>query len=287
MNLPIDAPPHLTQRIHAAYSALPEGEKRAADLILDSPGELALWTASELAARAQVSNATVSRLFQRLGYVNYEEARREIRSLREQGSPLYQGSMATFTEWPEGEIDARLQNEVRRIEMALRALGRDTRDQIGERLAKAPRVRIAGFRNSRFLAEYFTAALSQFRPNVSALVPAGQTLAEGLAELGEGDVVFIIGFRRRPVFFGQFVDAALATGAHVALLSDPSIRRAPARVDWSIICPVESLQPLDSYSAALVTLRSLAIATLAALGKKGRHHLERIESIHASLSELE
>ena len=55
------------QRIHRAWEALPDGERRVAEHVLDSPGELALWPANELAARAGVSGATVSRFFRRLG----------------------------------------------------------------------------------------------------------------------------------------------------------------------------------------------------------------------------
>lgn len=277
----------ITRRIHGSYSRLPEGERRAADLILESPGELALWTASELAARAEVSNATVSRLFQRLGYGNYEEARREVRALREQGSPLFQGAAPLFRQRQETDISALVANEARRIEMAMASLEPGPRDELTERLAKAPAVRVAGFRNSRFLASYFVAALSQFRPNVSELVPAGQTLAEGLAGIGEGDLLFVIAFRRRPSFFAAFIAAAAEGRADVALLSDPSIRRAPARVRWSMSCPVETARRLDSYSAALAILRILAIDALDKLGRKGRRHLERLESIHASLADLE
>ena len=53
------SPDALYQRIHAAYASLPAGERRVADLVLEAPGDLAVWTASELARRAGVSNATI------------------------------------------------------------------------------------------------------------------------------------------------------------------------------------------------------------------------------------
>lgn len=277
----------VVQRIHRSYADLTTGERRAAELIVESPGELAIWNASELARRAETSNATVTRLFRRLGYCNFDEARRETRDLRERGAPLFQGRSALFREEAEATPDVRLQNEVRRIEAAFRTLDPDLRDALSERLAKARAVRVSGFRNSRFLADYFVAALSQFRPNVSALAPAGQTFAEGLSGIGKGDLLFVVAFRRRPAFSKPLLRAALDSGADVALLSDPSIRQAPAQVRWSIVCPVESEQTFDSYSAALALLRSLAIGALARLGSKGRARLERLERIHDTLGDLE
>ena len=78
-----------THRIHRVYADLPEGERKAADLILDMPSELSVWSASELAEQAGVSNATISRFIRRLGYASFEEARRAARALRAVGSPLY------------------------------------------------------------------------------------------------------------------------------------------------------------------------------------------------------
>ncbi|MCB1328785.1 MAG: MurR/RpiR family transcriptional regulator, partial [Maritimibacter sp.] len=51
----------VTVRIHEAYGGLPEGERQIADVVLEAPAELAVVNAGELARRAGVSNATVSR----------------------------------------------------------------------------------------------------------------------------------------------------------------------------------------------------------------------------------
>lgn len=278
----------LIQRIHARIADMPEGEKRAAALILENPGELSVWSATEVATLANVSNATVSRLFKRLNYESFEEAKREARELRSQGSPLYwfrrPGSAP-----PHGEDEStnRLQNEMQRIETALAALPDDRCKSVAKRLAKARRIRLYGFRNSHFLASYFAASLAQFRPGAAKLMPQGQTAAEGLAELGESDVIFIVGFRRRPANFTRIITSSISTGACVILLTDPSIRVIPEGVAYTIICPVESSQPLDAYGGALVILRTLALKTAAALDHKGRRYLERLESLRSALGELE
>lgn len=277
----------IIQRIHAKIADMPEGEKRAASLILDNPGELSVWSATELATLANVSNATVSRLFKRLNYGTFEEARREARELRSQGSPLY-WFKRSGTAAPHGdEPSVRLQNEMQRIEAALAALPGDRCDRIARRLASAERIRLFGFRNSHFLASYFAASLAQFRPGVAKLMPQGQTAAEGLTELGDKDLVFIVGFRRRPANFSRMVASSVSTGAGVILLTDPSISVIPAGVEHTIICPVESSQPLDAYGGALVILRSLALKTAAALDGKGRRYLEKLEALRSTLGELE
>lgn len=277
----------LTQRIHRVYGDLPEGERKAADLVLDSPGDLAACAASELAERAGVSNATVSRLFRRMGYDSYEEARRASRDMRAHGSPLYLADTAKRPGGAGTQIADHLAQETALIEASLAMANPLTVKAVAERLAKARRVRLAGFRNSRFAADYARAALAQFRPGVELLNASGQTLAEGMAGIGAGDMVLIVGLRRRPAGFSDFVRAAVATGADVALLADNSVREAPALVRWNLTCAVKTPQLLDSYVGALAVLRLVAVATMQQLGAEGRRHLEKIETIHGELSELE
>src|SRR3954468_11641722 len=79
----------LLSRIRDQLHELPPTERRLADVVLDFPGELASYSASELATLANVSNATVSRFIRRLGYENYDEARRHAREEKGSGSPLF------------------------------------------------------------------------------------------------------------------------------------------------------------------------------------------------------
>ena len=74
--------PSLLSRVRDQLHDLPPTERRLADLVLDFPGELASYTASELAALANVSNATVSRFIRRLGYENYDELKSAVVALQ-------------------------------------------------------------------------------------------------------------------------------------------------------------------------------------------------------------
>ncbi|TCP44322.1 MurR/RpiR family transcriptional regulator [Rhodovulum marinum] len=278
--------PSLTRRIHEAYRALPAGERRAADIVLAMPGELAVWSASELADRAAVSNATISRFVRRLGYRSFEEARREARTMRAAGSPLYLAERAG-ADGPSDALTETLATETALLQATLAQLDGDMLDRIAMRLARARRVRFAGFRNSHVAADFGRRALAQMRPDVEMLNAPGQTLAEGIAGVSAEDAVIIVGLRRRPAGFGRFVRAVAATGADIVLLADPGIREAPAEVRWTLVCPVETQQTLDSYVGAIAVLRLVALATMGRLGPAARDHLERIESIHDALDELD
>ncbi|WP_233518929.1 MurR/RpiR family transcriptional regulator [Paraburkholderia xenovorans] len=70
-------PASIESRIAECYDELSEIDQRLADVILSAPGQLAMQTATELASSAQVSKATATRFFQKLGYASYDDAPRD------------------------------------------------------------------------------------------------------------------------------------------------------------------------------------------------------------------
>nr|WP_272212291.1 MurR/RpiR family transcriptional regulator [Marinicella sp. W31]MDC2878204.1 MurR/RpiR family transcriptional regulator [Marinicella sp. W31] len=275
----------LTERLHSLYAELPARERQIADFILESPGELALINANELAERTGVSNATVTRLFQRLGYQSFDEARRAVRELRAAGSPFYLAEKDGTK--PGHGISQTLAGEMQRLEASLAMQSPLTVGAVCEAIAKAPTVRVAGFRNSYFPAAYFCTTLLSMRPNASMLNVAGQTLAETAAGLGKDDVVVIVGLRRRPAGFLNLMKTIAATGCRIVLIADRSVREAPAHATWTLYCAVETPQLLDSYSGAMAVLRLLALETMRKLGSDARHRLADIEQLHDTLKDLE
>ena len=282
----------LLQRIHAAYDGLPDGERRVAELALESPGELAMWPAGELAARAGVSAATVSRFVRRLGYAGYEAARRDARAMREGGSPLFRAppaaAAAAAAEPRQGAVALHMAAETAAIERTLSQLDPAVLDQIAARLAEAPRVRVLGWRNSHFAAEYLRSALAVCRPGVQTIGWGGQTAAESLSDIRPGDMAVAFGLRRRPRGFAAQIEALAAAGADVALIADPSLRgTAVAAARWRLTCAVETPQAFDTLAGAMALARLLMTAAMARLGPEGRRHLERVERLHETLDDLE
>ena len=78
----------IDQRVKAQYQALTQQEQKVADFILDHLDDFAIYNSVELARVCQVSKATVSRFFKRLGYKDFRDVRLQSRQLRQSGVPL-------------------------------------------------------------------------------------------------------------------------------------------------------------------------------------------------------
>ena len=108
-------------------------------------------------------------------------------------------------------------------------------DDVVALLAGARRVLVVGWRNSHPVALHLRQQLAHARGDVRLAPLPGQVISEELADLGPGDAVVVVGFRRRPADFGAFLEEAGRTGATVVLLGDPTARRhaPPRRTGWS------------------------------------------------------
>jgi len=78
----------IDERLREHYPELTPQEQRVADFIFANIDDLMSYNSAELARLSDVSKATVSRLFKRLGYPSYRDMRDEVRTLRQSGMPL-------------------------------------------------------------------------------------------------------------------------------------------------------------------------------------------------------
>ncbi|MHA1565324.1 MAG: MurR/RpiR family transcriptional regulator [Alphaproteobacteria bacterium] len=283
---PEGASPSLEARIRIHLRFLPESERRIADLILEFPGEVAAYSATELAELSGGSKAAVTRLVKRLGFANFEAARRAARDAQNWGSPLYLLSR----EAPEGGFAARVQAQIdqdnRNISHTLEALRPDIFDNIVEAICDAKRVFLLGYRNSHYLAGYARSQIVQVRDDVYLLPSAGETIAEEIAGLDSADLLIVVGFRRRVGEVPRAMAAAHAAGAKILYVTDWSAAPVP-HATWTIPCAVGGKGLFDRYAAAMSVLHFLSVAVVTHLAATGRGRLQRIENLHEELHEFE
>ena len=282
-----DFPPAgLESRIGAHYDRLPESERKIADLILESPGEVAAYSATELATLAGASKAAVTRLIRRLGYENFEAARRAAREAQNWGSPLYLMSRTPARGRFSERIQAHIEQDVRNISLTLEGLRADVFADIVENICGAKRVYFLGYRNSRHLAAYARTQVMQARSYVHLMPAAGETIAEYMADMTREDLLIVIGLRRRVPEVARAI--AKAAGAGISVLYITDWAAAPAEgARWTIPVAVRSKDLFDRYASAMSLLHFIAVSVVDKMGEKGRRRLNRIESLHSDLHEFD
>ena len=280
-----DTSSSLESAVRARYADLPESERRIADLILEFPGEIAAYSATELAELSGGSKAAVTRLVQRLGYSSFDEARRAARDAQAWGSPLYLMQREQPTKDFSGRVQAHIEQDVRNMSLTLQSLRPDVFGSIVEAICRSKRVYLIGWRNSYFLAGYLHWQIIQVRRDVHLLPSPGVTIGEELADLTDEDVLIVIGFRRRVPQLDPLMEAAHAAGARIVYVTDRSAEPSP-HATWTVPCAVRGTDLFDRYAGAMSFLHFLAVSIAARTGSRGRKRLARIEELHEAFSQF-
>ncbi len=272
-------------RIRERYKTLPKSERKIADLILEFPGEVAAYSATELAALADSSKAAVTRFIRRLGFTSFEEARRAARDAQNWGSPLYLMPRTPSAEEAEGRIQHHIAQDIQNISKTFENVSAQTLDDIVKAIWRARRVFVLGYRNSHYLAGYLRSQLIQARGDVHLLPAAGETLAEFVADMNREDLVVIIGFRRRVPEITRSLESAALCGAKVVYLTDPTAS-SESNATWTIHCAVRGEDLFDRYAGAMSLLHYLSVSLMNHAGTTGRARLKDIEALHETLHDF-
>ncbi|MBB3010027.1 MurR/RpiR family transcriptional regulator [Cupriavidus alkaliphilus] len=276
----------LQDKILTLNDQLTESERRLAAVTLECIGNLAAYSATELAQKAGVSKATAGRFFRRLGYENFNEVRALLRDEADRGSPLYELAGVQAPVDDQAPLARHLANDLQNLAQTFDRLHPADVERAVALFAGAGRVFIAGFRNGRVLAQYAWALLTQLRPGVTLAPGAGLNLAEDLADLGADDVLLVMDFRRRVTLLWPMVAHANRVGAKVVILTDPSATDLPARSDVVLRCVNHGAAVFDSYVAAVSLINHLCTSLALILGDAARDRLEEIESLHDHYGDL-
>ncbi|WP_377811749.1 MurR/RpiR family transcriptional regulator (plasmid) [Azospirillum sp. A29] len=295
--------PSLTARIRNRYGDLSPMERQLADVILACPGELSGYSATELAGRAGVSKMTVSRLVRRLGYAGFEAARLAARRGGDWGSPLFllppggpAPASAAVSDGDPAPLDAHFQRSAEALAATARQTDPAMLARAARALADARRIWVCGARNSAFLAGYARWQFIQVRGEVHQLAATGETMAETLADLGSGDLgpgnvdsgdlLFLVGIRRRPPAIVRLLRIAGERGIPTILIADSHSALEAPPPPLTFRCETRSLAALDTHVAALAVIHALAAELIPLTGESGRARIRAIEDLHDRLGEL-
>jgi len=190
----------LDERIAAARPDLSPAEDRVASFFAQHREEVVFLSAAEIAARLDMSDATVIRAAQSLGYSGLPDLKTELRdALRTRATPTLRlgRSLEELGEDPAAVLEHVLATEMELLHDARKTLRPEDFSRALDLLAKAERVVIQGLGPNAPLAEYFAARLRRMRRPALAVGERGQALADALLDMRKGDVVIVLAYDRQ------------------------------------------------------------------------------------------
>lgn len=277
----------LDARIREHYESMPPSEKLLADLLLTFPGHITDYSATELCELADTSRAAASRFFSRLGYKDFNDAKRQAREAKKWGTPLYQSNNSASKKVSSSSqiISDHINREQTNIQRSLEGLEGSTLRALVKAITEQKRIMLVGYRNNHFFAQYFQRQLSLIRDGVTIHPSPYQTIAEELFDISSDDLMIIFGFRRRTRILSEIIELAHERGTPTLLIADPTAAALEKKVKWKIECNVYSTSAFDSYSSVM-SLLNLLINQVLSANESTIERLTAIESLHDVLGEL-
>jgi DNA-binding MurR/RpiR family transcriptional regulator len=272
-----------------AHAYTPSERKVVRTLLGDYPAA-GLGTAASLAGRAGVSDPTVMRLVQKLGFSHFAQFQQAVLAevSERMSSPLTLLATRRKALAQDDLYGAFLETAARGLAEARELVSLPEWDRAVQ-LAADPRHRLhcLGGRFSRFLAGYLWWHLRQLRRDCTWLDGSSAVLIDTLVDLGTRDVVIVFDYRRYQRDVIAYAKGAVATGAHVVLFTDRSGSPIAPEADAVIAAPVETISPFDSLVPALAQTEAFVAAVTAAAGNKARIRLSRLETLRTEMAAVD
>jgi DNA-binding MurR/RpiR family transcriptional regulator len=277
----------LIRRIRECYQDLPDSELAVADLLLEYPGDILLYSATALSERSGVSKAAVTRLVKRLGYHHYREIQDEVRSAQKAGEPIYLNTPPAALAYEDEDFHIHLERDIMNLRHTFDAIDSKDLDELIRTIITARRVWIIGFRNSFFFASYIRRQIIQVRPEVTVLPQPGQVLMEDLSIAGPGDLVIAVGLRRRPPQLRKAMEVLHGMKVPIAYISDRVAVATAHFATWHFPCQVRGVSLFDSYVGVVSLLNYICTKVVEQKGEDGRSRLHQIEDLMELVHEID
>jgi DNA-binding MurR/RpiR family transcriptional regulator len=251
-----------------------------------NPGVAMTVPAADLARRMGVSDATVIRAVQALGFTGLAELRRAFAAALEGTSPAARmqrtlndvgedaGRAIDVTLAAHQEALAALQGSAMR-EKLLAAVGV---------LSGAERIVVFGIGPSRMLAQYTSMLLARVGRQSRCLDATGIGLADQLLDLRTGDVLLLLAYGRAYREVTATIGEARRKGLRIVLVTDSLEARLAQHADVTVPAQRGRAEHVALHGATLVVLEALVLALAAADRPRALDALEQLNVLRAAVA---
>lgn len=268
------------QIIADKYKDLTKSEKQIADYLRKNQEEAAFLSVGEVAARLELSEATLVRFARALGFESYPAMRvllQENFRRRVTHSARLRSRLDELRE--NGDIFERLvASEIDYMSQSLETVKREAFQKAVELLQSRQRVFIFGLGPSVSLVDLMKLRLVRYGRQVMPLTTEGREFLEPLLTMTAGDLVFVICFFDVTPALQLVLDYAAEVGCPVIMLTDTlgSIVGGQAEVVLSA-----RRGPVAGFHSLLVPMTIINALLLAVAGEQGEtlETLDRLDQL--------
>jgi DNA-binding MurR/RpiR family transcriptional regulator len=252
---------NLMERIKLKYSRLSKSQKMIANYILDHYDKAAFMTASLLGETVDVSESTVVRFANALGYSGYPKLQKALQELiKTKLTTVQRLELSNNQITQDSIIRDVIKSDIENIQATLNELDREEFSKIVEILHKAKNIYIVGFRTTTVLTEFLGFYLNLILDNVRVVSYGISDIYEQLINVTSDDVVIGISFPRYSRKTAQILEFVKEKGSQVIAITDSDLSPLIELSDYKLIARSNMVSFVDSLVVPLSLMNALIVS---------------------------
>lgn len=271
---------YLISHIQSQYIRFSKGQKLIAQYILKNYDKVAFMTACKLGEAVGVSESTVVRFANALGYSGYpklQDALQEV--IKNKLTTVQRVDMVKEFNDDSAILKKIVKSDMDNIKDTLEEIDEKAFEEAANRILKAKRIYIVGMRSSFTIAQYLGFYLGIILDSVHVIRTDMGDAFEQVVKINEDDVLIAISFPRYSKKSYQIVSYAKEKGAHIVSLTDSPFAPVASFTDNLLLVKSNMVSFVDSLVPAL----SIANALIVSVGMKEKEdikqHFDDLEAI--------
>ncbi|MDP4145698.1 MAG: MurR/RpiR family transcriptional regulator [Bacillota bacterium] len=256
-----DSKHDLMRTIQVKFPRLSKGQKLIAEYILKHYDKAAFMTAAKLGISVGVSESTVVRFANELGFSGYPKLQKALQELiKNKLTTVQRIELSNNFMSEENALKGVLKSDMENIRVTLEKINHRTFDEVINSIFDAKRIYIIGLRSSTALSEFLGFYLNLILDNVNIIGYGISDIFEQMINLSSGDLVIGIGFPRYAIRTIEALSFAHSRGAKVVAITDSLLSPLATQADYTLIAQSNMASFVDSLVAPLSVINALIIA---------------------------
>ncbi|MBV7518919.1 MurR/RpiR family transcriptional regulator [Ensifer sp. ENS12] len=275
----------IRDRLTDGEIAFTRAELKIVRQLLSNYPAAGLNTVAHLAAAAGVSNPTVVRFANKLGYEGYPEFQTALLGEVQErmSSPLSMLDTRKPSLEQENFYQYFLGASIHALESSMQMLPPDDFEAAIDAAADLNmRVHCLGGRFSGFLAGLLWSHMKQLRGETHWINGTQADQVDRLVDLGKRDVLFVYDYRRYQIDTVRFARQAAKQGARIVLFTDRWVSPIAEFASVTLMAAVDTVSPYDTMVPAIAQTEALIAGLTARLASQSRSRIERMEDLRRS-----
>ncbi|CAH1201737.1 hypothetical protein PAECIP111893_01709 [Paenibacillus plantiphilus] len=253
-----------------------KSQKKIADFIMKSAERIPFYTEEDIAVKAGVSIATVSRFWRVIGYDNLKSFKKYLQETQH-STPARK--MQHVLEQTDREVVGRMITSAAvNLEETAKRISRDAFDRAVEALNAADTIYVHGPGSTSCLTDLLRFRLNRIGMEVRIMAQSGHELLESLVHAGPKDVVLFFGFVRKSPEAAVILEQASESGYTTILVTDLLLSDM---IDDSHIVLQVDRGDADAFHSLVAPMTIVESLSVALAGQRGDAAMDKLKQLHA------